>query len=347
MSSGKNEISERAQYLLKILVERHVAEGKPIGSRTLARESSIKLSPATIRNVMADLEDLGLIEAPHTSAGRIPTARGYRFFVDTLMSVQSLNAKEIENLKLSIQGDNPKKIMSTATDMLSGLTRMAGLVTLPKIEYAAWRHIEFISLSDTRVLAIMVSSDQDVQNRVIHTSRAYSPAELEQAANYLNQSFAGHTLSEVRKLLIGEMQETRETMDRMMMDAILMAQSVFEGTGREEDYLIGGETNLMTFNELSNVERLRELFEAFSQKQDILHILDQCQRAEGVQIFIGEEAGYRVFDGCSLVTAPYTVDEQVVGVLGVIGPTRMAYDRVVSVVDITAKILGSALNPKH
>lgn len=347
MSSNKTEISERAQYLLKILVERYVAEGKPIGSRTLARESSVKLSPATIRNVMADLEELGLIEAPHTSAGRIPTAKGYRFFVDTLMSIQSLNAKEVEKLRGSIHGDDPKKIMSTTTDLLSGLTRMAGLVTLPKIEYAAWRHIEFLSLSDKRVLAIMVSNDQDVQNKVIHTSRTYSASELEQAANYLNECFAGRTLQEVRQLLIGEMQETRKTMDRLMLDAILMAQSVFDSTNRQEDYLIGGETNLMTFNELSNVARLRELFEAFSQKQDILHILDQCQRAEGVQIYIGEEAGYKVFDGCSLVTAPYTVDDQVVGVLGVIGPTRMAYDRVVPIVDITAKILGSALNPKY
>jgi len=346
MDKIENQLSERAQHLLKLLVEKHVEEGKPIGSRTLARESDMKLSPATIRNVMSDLEDLGLIHAPHTSAGRVPTAKGYRFFVDTLMSVKSLKKSEVDNLYQSIQGDDSQQLMSSTTDLLSGLTHMAGVVTLPRIDYSAWRHIEFLPLSDNRVLTIMVSNDHDVQNKVINTTRKYSQSELEQAANYLNASFTGKSLQEVRQSLITDMQQTREDMDRLMMDAIQMAQRVFEDDGPGDDYLIGGETNLMTFNELSDVERLRGLFDAFSQKQDILHILDQCQQASGVQIFIGDEAGYKVFDGCSLVTAPYSVDDQVAGVLGVIGPTRMAYDRVIPIVDITAKILGSALNPK-
>lgn len=341
-------LSERAQHLLKALVEQYVGDGRPVGSRTLAKGAGLDVSAATIRNVMADLEDMGFVASPHTSAGRIPTAKGYRFFVDTLISMRPPGEMEVERIKQRLfeQAREQDNLSGVVSDLLSGVTQMAGLVTLPRIAMSRWRHLEFLPLSDNRVLSIMVIDDHEVQNRIIHTDRAYGASELTQAANYLNQAFVGRTVQEVRERLLREMQETREHMDRMMLNAIAMARKVV-GSPRGEDFVVKGETNLMGFQELSNVEKLKKLFEAFNQKRDILHILDQCQNAEGVQLFIGEESGYSVLDECSMVTSPYEVDGEVVGVLGVIGPTRMAYDRVIPIVDITAKLLGSALNRRH
>ncbi|HKK13422.1 MAG TPA: heat-inducible transcriptional repressor HrcA [Gammaproteobacteria bacterium] len=345
--TAESELNERAQHLLKVLIDRYVHDGEPVGSRTLARDSRLDLSPATVRNVMADLEETGFVRSPHTSAGRVPTVKGYRFFVDSLLTVKPLESVEVGRLRAQLDLDvNMKELVGSVSNMLSGLTRLAGVVTLPRRDHAALRRIEFLPLSENRVLAILVFSEREVQNRIIHTERAYSQAELQRAANYLTEHLAGKDLTEVRRSLIHEMQETRETVNRIMAHAVRMAEQVFSQTTEEEDYVVAGQTNLMDFRELCDVDKLRHLFEAFNEKREILHLLDQCVKAQGVQIFIGEESGYQVLDECSVVTAPYAVDDRVVGVLGVIGPTRMAYDRVIPIVDTTARLLGAALNPR-
>src|SRR5271157_4426270 len=350
MTEGAEEsLSERAQLLLKALIENYIREGHPVGSRTLSRDSGLSLSAATIRNVMADLEDLGFVASPHTSAGRIPTDKGYRFFVDTLLQLKPLQGEEIEEIERRVASEvsSGRLLVQTVSQMLSSVTQMAGLVTLPNPNYVSLSHIEFIALSENRALAIMVMNNREVQNRVVQLDRHYSAEDLRRAANYLNEAFAGHSLPEVRSMLVRQLQETRQHMDQLMRDAIQVAQKVFDATGAEPvEYVIAGETNLMGFAELSNVDRLRRLFEAFNEKHDILRLLDSCLRADGIQIFIGHESGYHILDDISVVTAPYMVDNQVVGVLGIIGPTRMAYERVIPIVDFTAKLLGSALNTR-
>jgi heat-inducible transcriptional repressor len=339
MTDGAEDgLNERAQLLLKALIENYIRDGQPVGSRTLSRDSGLSLSSATIRNVMADLEDLGFVASPHTSAGRVPTDKGYRFFVDTLLKLKPLRHEEIEEIERRLGSDaaNGRSLVQTVSQMLSNVTHMAGLVTLPNPNYVALSQIEFISLSENRALAIMVMSNREIQNRVVQLDRYYSTEELRRAANYLNEAFAGRSLPDVRTQLLKQMQ-----------DAIQVAQKVFdaEADGGVE-YVIAGETNLMGFAELSNVDRLKRLFEAFNEKHDILRLLDSCLRADGIQIFIGQESGYRILDDISVVTAPYTLDNRVVGVLGIIGPTRMAYERVIPIVDLTAKLLGSALNAR-
>ena len=350
MTEGTEEgLNERAQLLLKALIENYIRDGQPVGSRTLSRDSGLSLSSATIRNVMADLEDMGLVASPHTSAGRIPTDKGYRLFVDTLLKLKPLRHEEIEEIERRLRSDaaNGRSLVQTVSQMLSNVTHMAGLVTLPNPNYVALSQIEFIALSENRALAIMVMSNREVQNRVVQLDRYYSTEELRRAANYLNESFAGRSLPDVRAQLVGQLQETRQHMNQLMQDAIQMAQKVFDAKPDEGvEYVIAGETNLMGFAELSNVDRLRRLFEAFNEKHDILRLLDSCLRAEGIQIFIGQESGYRILDDISVVTAPYSLDNRVVGVLGIIGPTRMAYERVIPIVDVTAKLLGSALNAR-
>jgi heat-inducible transcriptional repressor len=350
MTEGGDEgLNERAQLLLKALIENYIRDGQPVGSRTLSRDSRLSLSSATIRNVMADLEDLGLVASPHTSAGRVPTDKGYRLFVDTLLKLKPLQHEEIEDIerRLGSEAASGRSLVQSVSHMLSSVTHMAGLVTLPNPHYISLSQIEFIALSENRALAIMVMSNREVENRVVQLERYYSPEELRRAANYLNEAFSGRSLPDVRALLLRQLQETREHMDQLMKDAIQMAQKVFHTRSEERvEYVIAGETNLMGFAELSNVDRLRRLFEAFNEKHDILRLLDNCLRAEGIQIFIGQESGYRILDDISVVTAPYMLDNKVVGVLGIIGPTRMAYERVIPIVDITAKLLGSALNAR-
>jgi heat-inducible transcriptional repressor len=350
MPEGTEEaLSERAQLLLKALIESYIRDGQPVGSRTLSRDSGLSLSSATIRNVMADLEELGFVVSPHTSAGRIPTDKGYRLFVDSLLKLKPLQSEEIDDIERRLRNDasNGRALVQTVSQMLSSVTQMAGLVTLPNPHYVALSQIEFIGLSENRALAIMVMNNREVENRVVQLERAYSSEELRRAANYLNEAFAGRSLPEVRASLLKQLQETRQTMNQLMQDAIQMAQKVFETPGGERvEYVIAGETNLMGFAELSNVDRLRRLFEAFNEKHDMLRLLDNCLRAQGIQIFIGHESGYQILDDISVVTAPYMLDNQVVGVLGVIGPTRMAYERVIPIVDVTAKLLGSALNAR-
>ena len=341
-------ISERAQYLLKALIERHIRDGQPVGSKTLAQDSGLDLSPATIRNVVADLERLGLVHSPHTSAGRVPTELGYRLFIDSLVSIKPLDEPAVRTIAAQLEAEtDTSTLLENASNMLSGLTRMAGVVMLPFKKQEALRQIEFLPLSDNRVLAILVVNECDVQNRVIHTSRPYTRAELEHIANYLNAQFKGRDLSAVRRKLLDEMQGTRERIDQLMHTAIEMAQQVFDDEHETHDFVLAGETNLMGYEEMADVKRLRQLFEAFNEKRAMLDLLDKSLRAQGMQIFIGQESGYEVFENCSVVTATYSSDEnEVLGVLGVIGPTRMAYDRVIPVVDVTAKLLGRVLNQR-
>ncbi|MGQ0578160.1 MAG: heat-inducible transcriptional repressor HrcA [Betaproteobacteria bacterium] len=335
--------SERAQILLKMLVERYIADGQPVGSRALARFSGLDLSPASIRNIMADLEELGFIASPHTSAGRIPTPRGYRFFVDTLLKVRPLDQVEINQLEDQLQPDNTQKLVSLASHLLSDLTRFAGVVMTPKRRSAAFRHIEFLRLSEKRILLIIVAPDGDVQNRIILTDRAYKPLELVEAANFLNQNFAGLTFDEIKARVQDELRKLREDITLLMTQALEAGTEVMNQNS--EDYVLSGEHNLLHVQDLSsNMASLRRLFDMFEQKTSLLQLLDISSRAHGVQIFIGGESGLVPLDECSVVTAPYEVDGQVVGTVGVVGPTRMAYERVIPIVDITAKLLSSALS---
>jgi len=346
MKDAIPDINERAQLMLRALIDRYVLDGQPVGSRTLAREAGLELSPATIRNVMSDLEELGFVASPHTSAGRIPTVQGYRFFVDSLLTVQPLDNIAFEQMRAEIRPEQGQQdLIESVTGMLSSITHLAGVVTLPKHEHPLFKQVEFLPLSDNRVLAILVSGDDEVQNRIIVTEKKCSPAELQQASNYLNSLFSGKDITEVRATLLSEMQEARSTMNSMMITAMQMADQVLDNTERE-GFVMAGQTNLMEFQELCNVDQLRKLFDAFSKKRDMLYLLDQCVSAEGIQIFIGEESGYEMLDECSMVAAPYSVEGETLGVLGVIGPTRMAYDRVIPIVDATARLLGAALNPK-
>lgn len=339
------ELSERSLYLFRALVEHYIQDGQPVGSRTLARETLLDLSPATIRNVMADLEDMGLITSPHTSAGRIPTAKGYRFFVDTLMRINKLDSDEVARIAGELEGANDiKRLLERTSGMLSEITHLAGIVMLPRTEHKSLQHVEFVNLSDNRVLVILVMSDREVQNRIIQTAKAYTTAELQQASNYLNSWFIGKDLNSVRQDVLRELQKTKDDVNHIMQTAIEMAQSAMSGNSVHGDYVLAGQTNLMEVAELCDVEKLKRLFEIFNQKRDILHLLDQAIHAKGVQIFIGEESGYDGLNACSVVTSPYEVEGEILGVLGVIGPTRMPYERVVPIVDITAKMLGTALN---
>jgi heat-inducible transcriptional repressor len=336
-------LDKRAQILLKTLVERYIAEGQPVGSRTLSRHSGLELSPATIRNVMSDLEELGLIASPHTSAGRVPTPLGYRFFVDSLLVVKQLNSGELHQLEDQLHPDNPQRAIKAASQLLSQLTSFAGVVMTPRRRALTFRHIEFLRLSEKRVLLIVVTPEGDVQNRILFTEREYSPAELVSAANFINQHYSGHSFEDIRQRLHEELREIRQDMLGLMSAALEASdKAVNEGS---EQYVISGERNLLAVRDLSqDMGRMRQLFELFEHKTSLVQILDLSLRGDGVQIFIGGESGVSAPDEVSVVTAPYKVGNDVVGTVGVIGPTRMAYDRVVPIVDVTAKLLSSALS---
>lgn len=353
MSSDSRDdapLGERAQQLLRVLVESYVRDGQPVGSRSLSRDSGLNLSAATIRNVMADLEEGGFVASPHTSAGRIPTPKGYRFFVDTLLRVQPIEqAAEADIRRRLGDAEDSRALVSAASLLLSSLTQMAGLVTLPSTEAASVTQIEFVALSENRVLAILVFDDREVQNRILQLDRHYSPEELRRAAVLLNEQFRGRTLDQVRQEMLNDLAATRERLNQGMLDSVTMAQQLFPTPTAVQgmEYVIAGQTNLMGFSELSSVDKLRRLFESFNEKRDLLNLLDLSIRGQGVQIFIGQESGHEILGDCSIITAPYSTDSGAVGVLGVIGPTRMAYERVIPVVDLTAKLLGSALNPRR
>jgi heat-inducible transcriptional repressor len=335
-------LSERAQILLKTLVERYIADGQPVGSRTLSRYSKLDLSPASIRNIMADLEEMGFIQSPHTSAGRIPTTRGYRFFVDTLLTIKPLDQLEMRQLEDNLQIQSTQRLVATASHLLSDLTHFAGVVVLPRRRSPAFRHIEFLGLSEKRILLIIVTPEGDVQNRILLTDKAYSPSELTEAANILNQNYAGLTFEEIRHRIQAELRQLRESMTHLLTVAL---DASSEAMSESEEVVVSGEHNLLDVQELSsNMERLRGLFTLFDQKTGLLRILDMSSRADGVQIFIGGESGIAPLDECSVVTASYEVEGQIVGTVGVVGPTRMAYERVIPIVDVTAKLLSSALS---
>jgi heat-inducible transcriptional repressor len=344
--NDKPKLSERAEVLLKFLVERYISGGQPVSSRALAREAGLDLSPATVRNVMADLEDMGFIKAPHTSAGRVPTPRGYRVFVDYLLKVRPLDTRALQQIenRFSTSRD-PQQVLATAGDLLSQITHLAGMVTPPRLPDAGLRQLEFLSLSRDRILAILVTDDGRVQNRVISTERGYTPSELVEAANYFNEKYAGRSLQDVRRSLLLDLERDTAEMHRTMSAATEMARQVFDSPadGADDDLMVSGERNLFDVPELCDVNKLRQLFDAFKAKQDLLHLLDKSMRAKRVQIFIGEESGYEMLTDCSVVAAPYEVDGRVVGTLGVIGPVRMSYEDVIPVVDVTARLLGSAL----
>jgi heat-inducible transcriptional repressor len=341
-------LDDRARILLKTLIERYIADGQPVGSRNLSRLSGLDLSAATVRNVMADLEEMGFITSPHTSAGRIPTARGYRFFVDSLLTVDQLGIAQINQMEgqfnpSQMQAQPQQQVINTASQLLSHLTHFAGVVIAPKHVSPSIRQIEFLRLAEKRILLIIVTSKGDVQNRILLTERAYSPSELTQAANYLNQHFVGRDLDQIRMLVKEDLFRLREDL-RALSAAALSAsdQALSESVPRT---VISGERNLLEVEEFSsNMKRLRELFDLFEQRTGLLQLLDVSSNADGVQIFIGGESGIASLDECSVIAAPYEVNGKVVGSVGVIGPTRMAYDRVIPIVDITARLLSSALS---
>ncbi|MCB1706583.1 MAG: heat-inducible transcription repressor HrcA [Halioglobus sp.] len=338
-------ISERASVLLKTLVEHHIRDGQPVGSSTLMRSSGLSVSAATIRNVMSDLEDRGYLHSPHTSAGRVPTALGYRLFVDSLLQVQPLEDQAMAALRSELNPDKSStELVQSASLLLSNITAQAGLVTVPRQEAHQLRQVEFLPLSGERVLVILVVNEREVQNRIIHTQRAFTEAELREAAAMVNQRYAGQPLSQVQERIVQEMQEARSQIDSYLEATLDLANRALDQEGKEEEYVMAGEARLLGAASPEEVARLRELFDLFEQKKDLLHLLERSTRAEGVQIFIGEESGYEVFGNYSVVTAPYTDGSRTLGVLGVIGPTRMAYAQVIPIVDVTARMLSSALS---
>ncbi|MGH8482616.1 MAG: heat-inducible transcriptional repressor HrcA [Nevskiaceae bacterium] len=339
-----NPLDARAAELLKLLVERYIHDGQPVGSRTLARARGLELSPATIRNIMADLDHLGLVSSPHTSAGRVPTTRGYRYFVNELLAPERLSGRDEEMIARElVPHGGEADLLHVASEVLSTLTRMAGVVTVPRRNLAVLRRIEFLPLSDRRVLAILVVNQHEVQNRVLHTDRDYAADELERFANAINQHFTGQELVGLRQSLLDDVAAAKVKVDQTLLQAVAMAEQALTDTSGRHDYVLAGGSNLMAFQELADVQRLRGLFDALDRKRELLQLFDHCLGAEGLQIFIGDESGYKVLDECSVVTAPYLVNGQVAGVLGVIGPTRMAYSRIIPLVAETARQLSKGL----
>lgn len=341
----KTMLDERSKSLLKTLVERYIADGQPVGSRTLSKASGLELSPATIRNVMADLEELGLIASPHTSAGRVPTARGYRLFVDTMLTANpGVLVAEPPPIETPLQPDQPQRVIASAAQLLSSLSSFVGVVTAPR-KPSVFHHIEFMRLGERRVLVIMVAPDGDVQNRVIFTQQDFSQSELAEASNRLNMSYAGLTLEAVREKLKGEVDALRSEIAELMSTAVKVGAEAMEH--EEERVVISGERNLLTVQDFSNdMGSLRRLFDLFEQKTQLMRLLDVSSRAEGVRIYIGGESQVVPFEELSVVSAPYEIDGQVVGTLGVIGPTRMAYDRMIQIVDITSRMVSNVLSQK-
>ena len=333
-------LDDRAKLLLKALIERYIAEGQPIGSRTLSRASGLELSPATIRNVMSDLEELGLVASPHTSAGRIPTARGYRLFVDTMLTARREQMASMPTLP----PDQPQRVIAHAAQLLSNMSQFVGVVVAPR-RSSVFRHIEFLRLSERRFLVIIVSPDGDVQNRVVHTAADCTQSQLAEAANYLNANYAGLTIEAVRERLKGEVEELRGEIVTLMQTAVEASSQAMEQD--QEEVVISGERNLLAVTDFAgDMTHLRHAFELFEQKTQLMRLLEVSSQAEGVRIFIGGESQVVPFEELSIVSAPYEVDGQIVGTLGVIGPTRMPYDRMIQIVDITAKLVSNALSHK-
>lgn len=343
------ELNERKQRLLMALVERHIRDGQPVASRTLAEGAGLQVSPATVRNVMAELEDMGILASPHTSAGRVPTALGYRLYVDALLHSSPMNNPDAAGVRRELEqlldtGRSPKELVTSASRALAELTRMAGLVVAPRREVTTLRQLEFLPLGGRRVLVILVVNRSEVQNRIIETERDYSEADLRQATNYINHTYGGMALDDICDGLLRTMRADKDQMDGLMQTAVDVAARALDEQGSEDShYVLSGESNLLDMAHQDNIDKLKDIFEAFNQKRDILHLLERSLHADGVQIFIGSEAGYQAFDECSLVSAPYGLERQNVGVLAVVGPTRMDYEKVIPTVDITSRVLTAAL----
>ncbi|BBH12045.1 heat-inducible transcription repressor HrcA [Chromobacterium haemolyticum] len=336
-------MNERAQHLLKVLIERYIVDGQPVGSKTLSMLPGVELSSASIRNVLAELEAMGLIAAPHTSAGRVPTARGYRMFVDRLLTIRPLEEAALHELELNLQPDSPQRIAQSASSLLSELTHFAGVIVTPQRSDIAFRQIEFLRLSERRVLMILVTLDGDVQNHLLTTERDYSPSELIEAGNFINQHYAGQGLDRIASRVADELRQLQGDIAELMSAAIRLGQSSMSASNAA--VVVAGGNRLLEVNDLSDdLSRLRQLFNVFERKTELLKLLNQGREAQGVNIFIGEESGVVTLDECSVVTAPYRINGQVVGALGVVGPTRMAYERVIPIVDITARLVSSALS---
>lgn len=336
-------LKERAQILLKTLVECYIHEGQPVGSRTLSKCSGLDLSPATIRNVMADLEEMGLVTSPHTSAGRIPTPQGYRLFVDSLLVVKELDRISLHHLENQLLPDNPSRLINAASQLLSELTKFAGVVVTPKRTGAVFRYIEFMALSDKRILLILVTPEGDVQNRIIFTDTNYSQTDLIEASNFINQHYAGCTLEEIRRRLHGELKQLRQDMTILMNKAIEVSSDVINESS--EAVVLAGELKLLEINDLSeNLASLKKLFELFERKTMLLQLMELCRQAQGVKIFIGGESDTALLEEFSVISAPYEMEGKVVGTVGVIGPRRMAYERVIPIVEVTARLLSNGLS---
>ena len=347
MTDGHDlNLDARARRVLRTLIAQYLVDGEPVGSRTLARSSGLEVSPATIRNIMADLEDVGLVASPHTSAGRVPTPRGLRLFVDSLIELQPLPHEELARLQRELPPvpGNTMDLLGNVSTLLSAMTRFAGVVTVPRQVDFPLRHIDFVALPNAQVLVILVFTDNQVQNRIVQLEKAIEGRDLEQAANYLNTHFAGLRVDDVRAHLLVEMREAGSELNRLLSSTMELANASFAPQAGGNDVLVSGQTNLMACAELSNLQRLRELFDAFQQKNELLQLMEVCARAPGVRLFIGEESGFTALDGCSVVTASYGAHGRVLGAVGVIGPTRMAYERVIPVVQATAGLLSDALN---
>ncbi|MFC1588786.1 heat-inducible transcriptional repressor HrcA [Pseudomonadota bacterium] len=345
MSTTSQILNDRAATLLKNLVNSYISDGQPVGSRQLADMAKLDISSATIRNVMSDLEKKGLVKAPHTSAGKIPTEQGIRMFVDTLLEVQPLKKQLFDKLKQQLNPDQDKEtLIHQANQMVSELTHMAGVISIPKNSQSKLRHIEFLPLPDNKVLAILVTNEKEVQNRVVHMEQDYSVSQLQAAANYLNQHFSGQDIYSVRNEVLSDLNRTRKDMDTIMRTAIDVAGRALPNfEEKDQPYLVQGKSNLVRYGDGKDMVQLQHMLDMFDQKREMLGLLDRCIQAEGVKIFIGNEVGVEGLGDCSVVTAPYSVDGEMLGVLGVVGPTRINYDRVIPVVDVTARLLGEAL----
>jgi heat-inducible transcriptional repressor len=339
------ETTAKEQLLLKHLTEQYILDGTPVGSKALAENPQLNVSSATIRNVMADLEAKGYVSSPHTSAGRVPTQQGYRLFVDNLLTLQPINRIDLTQVSRQLDPDmTAQELVESASGILSEVTQMAGLVTIPKRDQTILRHLEFLPLNDQRVLVILVLDDHEVQNRVIQTEQEYSEVQLREAANYLNQSYVGLDVTQIRRHLIESMQNDRDNMNSLMTLAIDIAEQSLPGEAESSgDYVLAGQENLLDLGQGSTIEDLRALFQAFGTKNDILDLLDRSMESQCIQLFIGHESGYEILDDCSVVTSAYQINGQQVGVLGVVGPTRMPYQRIIPAVDVTARLLSAAL----
>jgi heat-inducible transcriptional repressor len=336
--------SDRAKRILSAIIDNYIEEGTPIGSKKLSTYNRFNLSSATIRNVMSDLEDLGFIASPHTSAGRIPTSKGYRFFIDRLLEFQPVDSNEFASIKNTVSQtkSSNKDLATNVSTILSAITQLAGIVTVPKKHKSTLKEIDFIPLSEQRVLAIVVINDSEVENKILQMKRNYSRDELQISANYLNQNYVGRSFEYIKNDLLTKLKETSALANSLMNNIINIADELLTNQNKDE-YVVTGKDQLLDFEELSDINQLKDLFDAFNEQQQLLQLLDKSMSTSNIQIFIGQESGYRIFDNCTLITAPYTNEVGSVGVLGVIGPTRIAYQRVIPIVDVTAKLLSQSL----